>query len=261
MAAAYHYRPPKTLRPVLLAFLGANIVLDTAYALLCLVIGVVYPDYFNLNAPFAPGEKAVDMAMIGVGLLQIPAYLTTAILFCCWIYRTNANARALGARGMEVTPGWAVGWWFIPIFNLWKPLYATREVFFASDPDRGPTDWNRASTPAVFGLWWAAWLFSGVIGHIDSNMAMSNDPDIAHASSWTGIAAGLLSVCAALFVIQIIRQIDQRQFVKASEGAYTVDPTCPQCGYDLRGSLGRSSCPECGTPIPTAVAQTQPALA
>jgi len=260
MAAAYRYRQPNTLRPVLLGFLGANIFLDACYAALCLLIGVMYPEYFNPMAPYAPAEEATGYALVGVGLLQLVVYLTTVVLFCCWIYRANANARALGARGMENTPGWAVGWWFIPILNLWKPFVATREVFFASNPDRGPTDWKRGSTPAFLGLWWAAWLGSGVVGQIDSKMAMSESPQIAHASSWTGIATGLLSIVAAALVIRIIRRIDQRQLVKAAEGAHTVDPTCLQCGYDLRGSVGRDTCPECGTPIPTALAESQPAL-
>ena len=73
-----------------------------------------------------------DIAGLIVGLLQLPVVLTTGIVFLMWIHRANRNARGLGAEGMTFTPGWSVGWYFIPIANLWKPFQAMKEIWQAS---------------------------------------------------------------------------------------------------------------------------------
>src|SRR5437868_6687462 len=61
------------------------------------------------------------------GLVTILVFIITGVLFLRWIHRANRNARALGAQGMRFTPGWAVGWYFIPIASLWKPYQAMKE--------------------------------------------------------------------------------------------------------------------------------------
>ena len=72
--------------------------------------------------------------------------LATFVLFGVWIVRSGKNAWLFhqlkrrtaarsGARYHEVittTPGWCVGWYFIPIANLWKPYVAMREIVRAS---------------------------------------------------------------------------------------------------------------------------------
>ena len=36
------------------------------------------------------------------------------------------------------TPGWSVGWFFVPIMNPWKPFQAMREIWQASaEPGNG----------------------------------------------------------------------------------------------------------------------------
>ena len=47
-------------------------------------------------------------------------------------HRANYNARQLGAADMRFTPGWAVGWHFIPIAWFWKPYQAMTEIWRAS---------------------------------------------------------------------------------------------------------------------------------
>ena len=74
-----------------------------------------------------------------------------------WIYLANANAHALGAEGMQFTPGWAVGWYFVPIASLWKPYQAMKEIWQAS---AAGTDWRGVRVPRLLPWWWACWLIS-----------------------------------------------------------------------------------------------------
>src|SRR4051812_40932909 len=53
-----------------------------------------------------------------VGLGQLVIFIVTGITFLRWIHRANVNVRGFGAEGMTFTPGWSVGWYFVPIANL-----------------------------------------------------------------------------------------------------------------------------------------------
>ncbi len=41
-------------------------------------------------------------------------FLTSAIVSLMWIHRASKNLRPLGAAGQRFSPGWAIGWWFVP---------------------------------------------------------------------------------------------------------------------------------------------------
>jgi hypothetical protein len=49
-------------------------------------------------------------------------------LFVIWVHRMQANTFALGVLGLRYTPAWAVGWYFVPIVNLWMPYRVMREI-------------------------------------------------------------------------------------------------------------------------------------
>ncbi len=78
---------------------------------------------------------ANDSRQALIGGLYLLVWLVIAVVFLRWTYLSNRNVRALGADGLEFTPGWAVGWYLIPIANLWKPHQALKEIFRASHPD------------------------------------------------------------------------------------------------------------------------------
>ena len=81
--------------------------------------------------------------------------LTTAILVLTWTHRANHNARQLGAADMRFTPGWAVGWYFIPIAWFWKPYQAMTEIWRASV---SPSDWSAAPVSSLLRWWWGLWI-------------------------------------------------------------------------------------------------------
>src|SRR3546814_14063468 len=49
----------------------------------------------------------------------------------------------------------SVGWFFVPIANLWMPFQAMRQLSKASAK---PGDWEAADTSALLAWWWLFWL-------------------------------------------------------------------------------------------------------
>jgi heme/copper-type cytochrome/quinol oxidase subunit 4 len=128
------------------------------------------------SADQVPASQFQDLATSNDHRQQIVAivYLIVSIaiivLFCFWIYRANCNARALGATGMNFTPGWSVGWFFIPIASLWKPYQAMREIWKASVD---PINWRSLPTDPLLGWWWAGFIVSNILGQIAFRMSMA----------------------------------------------------------------------------------------
>lgn len=150
-------------------------------------------------------------ALLGAAAMTIGANLIAIILFLVWVHRAATNLRALGQRGLEFTPGWCVGWWFVPFANLVKPLHAMKEIWRASDPDTvGSTDdwsWRAAPVASTMGAWWGAWIVSGILDRVAGKI---DDPSTAGA---IGIVGALVSGLAALFLVPIMRQLSARQEV------------------------------------------------
>jgi hypothetical protein len=66
-----------------------------------------------------------------VGLLAIAAI----VVECVWQFRAASAARAMGLPAKR-SPGWGVGFWFIPVVNLWMPYQAIRDCLAYDDPNR-----------------------------------------------------------------------------------------------------------------------------
>jgi hypothetical protein len=187
-------------------------------------------DADQLGANEWSGETllAVGLRLIGVACMTMVANIVGIVLYCVWAYRANKNARALGAQGMQFTPGWMVGWYFIPFMNLFKPYQAIKETYQASDPDADAHSWPQPATPALLGVWWAMWLASNVLGQAEFRMSLSDDPNIAGASRWVSIVSSVVGLIAAVLVFKVIRTIHHRQEAKveavqkqSSQAAYS----------------------------------------
>ena len=88
-------------------------------------------------------------------LLSLLTLFVAGVAFCLFMPRANRNARAFGSL-MSNTPGWAAGWFFVPVAGLWKPYYAMKEIWQGSNPDPTVHAIGAGSGPAG-PLWW--WMF------------------------------------------------------------------------------------------------------
>jgi hypothetical protein len=222
--AVTEYRPATTLVQWLSAFLIIDAVFDVVTGLLSVLEVTAFANLEQLAEQGDPGAIAFGLGYLCVGLFTIAAYITTAVLFCVWVNRANKNARAIGAEGMTFTPGWCVGWFFIPIANLFKPYQAVKEVLLASDPGASATDWRYRPVPSFLGGWWAAWLIANFIGQVEFRMSLSGNADLVTTSSWLGIISAVVGVIAALLARAVVKTTHQRQEQKAAQPASSANP-------------------------------------
>lgn len=134
-----------------------------------------------------------------LGLAAIGLYVVTVIFFSIWIVRAHHNVRGFGANGMTISPGWAVGYFFIPFINLVRPYIAMSELWRAS---KRPNRWSSLKS-GIVPYWWGLWIVSNILGNIVGRMhlrandlqslSQATEVDILHSSIETVLA--IVALC------------------------------------------------------------------
>jgi len=157
--------------------------------------------------------SVADVAELLVGLIYLAVYLTTVVVFAMWIHRANRNVRALGATHLQFTPGWAVGWYFVPIFNLWKPMQAMREIWHASrNPQAAPDD----NTPTLIGAWWTLWLVTNFLGQLSLRYTLRAETSSAMvAAEIISLVSDFVDIGLCIVAAKMIAKIYAMQKVRA----------------------------------------------
>ena len=147
----------------------------------------------------------------GVGLFQLGRFLVqiaTAIVFLVWLYRANANVRALGADDMMGSPGLGIGWFFVPLANLVMPYMTVRDIWRASVR---PRDWQAERAPAAILLWWICWLAGGIIGVIVFRIEIEHGFKPTPEALWLSVGSDFIWIAASLLLAWIVRNVQAMQ--------------------------------------------------
>ena len=158
MSAPNPFRAMAGLTKPLKVLLGLGVVMSVV----ALWSSFMQAELLNRGIFDAAEAESNDAREQIVGIVQLVLYALTVVVFGCWIVRANRNVRASGAKGLRFTPGWAVGYFFVPILNLWKPYQAMMDLWRAS---HDPASWPTAPTSAILPTWWALWVLSNTLGH------------------------------------------------------------------------------------------------
>ncbi len=205
------YRPARPFSYIVMTLFG-GIALCSAFYIVMSVITIAFPD---ARMQMANGSSV----HVGIGLIGLAAILEgllrilSIVFFLIWEYRSFNNLSALKARNLEFSPGWSVGWWFIPFANLVKPFQAIRELWNESDPDfdeEAVFHYAGGGTPEVVGFWWATFLISGIINNISNKMTDSAG-NISDYFPVVMIVAGIFQMAAAILIIYIVKGVTKRQ--------------------------------------------------
>ena len=129
----------------------------------------------------------------------------------------NWNARALGARHLEFSPGMAIGWYFVPFLNLIKPYQAMKEIYQAST---GAERWQGQPVSVLLGPWWALWLASSFAGNASFRLALkAEEVDALMTANRVTLVADLLSLPLCLVFLALMARIHAMQMRRHAAGA------------------------------------------
>lgn len=78
---------------------------------------------------------ANDVRQLAIAILSLMVFVATAVAFLMWEYRASKNLALLGANEQRFSPGWAMGWWFVPIFWVFRPYQVIKEIYLSSRPN------------------------------------------------------------------------------------------------------------------------------
>jgi len=187
-----------------------------------LMIAVMARQYRLFEAAQANGWSVDDvyaeagLVLFAATLLQFVTMIASFVFIGMWIYRAAWNARSLaGARQLDFTPGWSVGWYFVPFANLWKPYQAMKEIWRAS---ARPDKVEAAPTTAWLPLWWCLWLAFNIVSNFASRKAWKAQTAEAEMdSALASITCDAINLPLCLVLLVIVTRVHRMQWQRQAE--------------------------------------------
>ncbi len=173
-------------------------------------------EYALAGGTVSPAEAAAnDLRVMTGSWLYLASYLVLAVGFLFWVYRVADNMRnmKISTEGEpQFTPGWAVGWWFVPFANIWQPLPIMRELWYRSHPVGA-----RASCiGALTVVWWLAWIIGNLISWYYFWGRNSTTLEAMQSDNSVVLIAGGFQLVAAMLLGLLVWQISQQQVARRS---------------------------------------------
>jgi hypothetical protein len=156
------------------------------------------------------GAEAVSILEALGALLEAVFFFLSAFAFLFWVYRANKNLQALGYHP-QFTPGWAVGWWFVPVANFYYPYKVVKEIWQWSDPGTWLPGRAQSGFP-IIGLWWTSYLaMSFALNAENRSLSSGAGVDDLLGARWVTLGTQLLTLISAILAIYIVARTDQHQ--------------------------------------------------
>lgn len=202
--ARHPIRPTRRIADAVVALLATQVFLLGAEALALLnrirLVGRARDGQFVTLADIEQADTLVVASVV----VWFALFALTGIVWCVWQHRAQRNAIELAYGKLEFTPGWSVGWWFVPFANLVKPFQTVRELWKAS---HGGYNGRVVATWSVIGWWWGLWLGASVLERFIARAGSVNSPsDLIRHDTWEIVANGV-TVVAAILAIMIVRSV------------------------------------------------------
>ena len=163
---------------------------------------------------------ASDSRQATIGVAQTAVLIVGAIFFIRWFYQAYENVVGLGAKDLRFRTGWAIGAWFVPILNLFRPKQIANDIWRASDPDAAADlglDWKGGPVPAFLAGWWGSFIFSEVLyrsaGWLNADAETAAEFQVA---TWNYVAADAFSLMAGALAFLVVKRTTERQEARAA---------------------------------------------
>jgi uncharacterized protein DUF4328 len=173
-----------------------------------------------LDADSFAGSEAVaasDDRLAAGGAALVATFLVSTLLWLAWFHRAYRNLESLEPIAPRFGTGWAVGAWFVPILNLFRPKQIANDIWRGTDPEppRGRAWTDRPVAPLVH-WWWVSWLVASVLGNLSARL-LSDARTLGQerAAVLLDIAAGISYVVAGVLAVLFVRAVTEREAARA----------------------------------------------
>jgi hypothetical protein len=213
-------------------FLIADI-LSTILVIISLTRQLQLLDDARFGANIPPAQAVAQDEMLRVlGAVELAIAVMAAVPFLAWIHRANANSHALKTEGVRFSPGWSIGWFFVPLASFYMPYLVLRELWQANSSGTG-LESRRDPVAPVLASWWGVSVLRCVnqysfVPVVAGSRRLSDAADFGQywlgglQSFYFGLLFGLVVQLAAdALTIVVINCITHSQERRHSVGART----------------------------------------
>jgi uncharacterized protein DUF4328 len=245
--------------PFVSAHTRAMVVVALFVAYIVVTISAIAANIMQVTLPTmviaaAEGDQEqftlADLIQFLVALATLFVFISLVIAFLVWLHRSVKNLPALGTPKSKVehTPGWAVGFFFIPVAHLFLPYRVLKETWAKSDPSVSTEDGFMMAPPSTTPSLLVGWEITWVAWNVLSNISWRLE---SRASGMQGvivvidIISDLFGIICAVFAITVVRGIDRRQTERARLVTYSpnIPPPPPIFRPPYAGAPGGTHTP------------------
>lgn len=171
-------------------------------------------------------ESAYDTYTTFAGVHAV-LFLIAAGVFIAWFFRAYKNLRRFGVENMRYRTGWAIGAWFIPFFNWFRPKHIANDVWRGSE--RGvdvAKQWRRVAVPNFVHWWWGLFLVQGFLLETGQRITAAGHEKLMsygwgpyslddgltqiESGALADVLGGICSLAALVLAILVVRRVSDR---------------------------------------------------
>jgi hypothetical protein len=153
-----------------------------------------------------------DNRQAAFGIIQFALSIAAAVVFIRWLHGAYRNVSLVAPAEKRYGTGWAIGSWFVPIMNLFRPKQIVNDVWRA-----GGKNAEDAQPGWLLGAWWLLWL----VGNFAVNAAAraytdADTPEELKTGTVLFMVSDTMSVIGAIAAIYVVQQATDRLDAKAA---------------------------------------------
>ncbi|MES1156303.1 MAG: DUF4328 domain-containing protein [Alphaproteobacteria bacterium] len=194
-------------------FAVASIGLTIANGLF-LQISAGDPEYTPQDATGA----LLALGVVACALIYTILFILCIFLTCRVTYRMVSNLHKLNSTYADMSPGWAIGYYFIPFANLVMPLRGVEQIWkgtFAELTNDVPP-----SPKGAIGWWWGCWIAANILENIASRLSGQGllstsssplTPEAISVENGVEAIAEIFTLLACVFMLRLFGKLTKAQ--------------------------------------------------
>jgi hypothetical protein len=165
-----------------------------------------------------------DNRQAAVGVLQFALLVACAVVFIRWLRAAYRNTDVIVPGLRRYGHGWAIGAWFVPFLNLWRPKQIVNDTWRAGG--------NHDLSPLLT-IWWAGWLIDNALGQIAGRRGLEDETiEELRTTDALYIVSDALDAVVAVIALVVVKRISARLDGKAAELPPAGHPPLPAWSDD-----------------------------